>query len=312
MNLLLFRKIRFSAPIQIRAFLKHYLGGLYARADQHHIFLFGSGLAFSLFLCIVPFVLIIFSILGNILAAKSVEQQVISFINTVIPYQEYADYARTIIFSRIAEFIEYKTLAGLIGGVGLLFAASGLFSSMRTILNKVFVVEEDKTGVVGKLRDLAMVLFVVISILMATIVLPALDVLIKVVHSWSIFNYYELSRFQGFSLAIISFLMIFLMFFGFYSFIPYAKIGRKIPAVSALWATIFWEIAKYLFGYYLYNVASLDKIYGTYALVVVLAFWIYYSSVLFIVGAEIGQLYRERLALKKVSTSKQKPRSRKS
>jgi membrane protein len=102
------------------------------------------------------------------------------------------------------------------------------------------------------------------------------------------------------------------MFFGFYSFIPYAKIGRKIPAVSALWATIFWEIAKYLFGYYLYNVASLDKIYGTYALVVVLAFWIYYSSVLFIVGAEIGQLYRERLALKKVSTSKQKPRSRKS
>jgi len=40
--------------------------------------------------------------------------------------------------------------------------------------------------------------------------------------------------------------------------------------------------------------ATLNRIYGTYALIVVVAFWIYYSSILFLVGAEIGQLYRER------------------
>jgi membrane protein len=293
-----FRFIRIPTAYEIKNFLKHYLGGLYNRADEHHIFLFGSGLAFSLFLCIIPFVLIIFSILGSILQAGSVEQQIKKFIDTAIPYKEYADYARQIIFSRIAEFIEYKTLAGLIGGIGLLFAASGLFSSMRTVLNRVFGVKEDKSVVAGKLRDFGMVLFVVVFVLMATVILPAIDILKNVIHKWAIVNFFQLSEFQHLFITVVSFLIVFVTFYVFYSFIPYAKLGRKVPVISAFWAAVFWEIAKRLFGYYLYNLASLKKIYGTYTLVVVIAFWIYYSSVLFIIAAEIGQLYRERLALK--------------
>lgn len=293
------RRIKYPSYYDIKVFLKHYLGGLYNRSDEDHIFLFGSGLAFSLFLCIIPFVLIIFSILGSVLDTKSVEQQINTFIDTAIPYKEYADYAKQIIISRIAEFVEYRTIAGLIGVFGLLFAASGLFSSMRTVLNKVFGVTKDKSAVVGILRDLGMVLFIIVFILMATIIIPAIDILKNVMHEWAILNFFQLSEFEHLFITIISFLIIFVTFYVFYSFIPYAKLGRRIPAVSALWATVFWEIAKRLFGYYLYNLASLNKIYGTYTLVVVLAFWIYYTSVIFIVGAEIGQLYRERLEQKK-------------
>jgi membrane protein len=290
--------IKIPAAYEVKEFLRHYFGGLYKRVDEHHVFLFGSGLAFSLFLCIIPFMLIIFSILGSVLEAQSVETQINNFINTVIPYKEYADYAHQVIFSRIAEFIEYKTIAGLIGGFGLLFAASGLFSSMRTVLNKIFITEEDKNVVVGKLRDLGMVLFIVVSILMTTIILPAIDIIKNVVHTWKIFNSFELSSFQHGFITTISLLIIFVTFYVFYSFIPYAKLGRKVPAVSAFWATVFWEVAKRLFGYYLYNVANLNKIYGTYTLIIVLAFWIYYTSVLFIFGAEIGELYRERIIMK--------------
>jgi len=296
-----FRKIsiKYTSYYDIRNFLKHYLGGLYKRSDEHHIFLYGSGLAFSLFLCIIPFVLIIFSILGIVLDAKSVETQINTFIDTAIPYKEYADYAKEIILSRIAEFVEYRTLAGLIGGFGLLFAASGLFSSMRTVLNKIFVTKEDKNVVVGKLRDFGMVLFVIVSILFSTIILPTIDLVKNVVHTWKILNYFQLSGFEHLLVTFISFLLIFITFYVFYGFIPYEKLGKKIPVVSALWAAILWEIAKRIFGYYLYNFANMNRVYGTYALVVVLAFWIYYSSVLFIVGAEIGQLYRERLEQKK-------------
>lgn len=290
--------VRIPTAYEIKDFLKHYLGGLYKRADEHHIFLFGSGVAFSLFLCIIPFVLIIFSILGSLLQAESVKQQINTFIDAIVPYKEYADYARLIIFSRITEFFEYKTLAGLIGGFGLLSAASGLFSSMRTVLNKVFGVKKDKSVVVGKLRDFGMVLFIVVFIMMATVILPMIDILKNAINKWATVNFFQLSEFQHLFITVVSFLIIFVTFYVLYRFIPYAKLGRKVPVISALWAAVFWEIAKRLFGYYLNNLASLNKIYGTYTLVVVLAFWIYYSSVLFIVGAEIGQLYRERLALK--------------
>lgn len=288
--------IRIPTAYAIRKFLKHYIGGLYNRADEDHIFLYGSGLAFSLFLCIIPFVLIVFSILGIILHAESVERQINALIYAVVPYKEYADYARLIISSRVAEFIQYKTLAGLIGGLGLLFAASGLFSSMRTVLNKVFGVKEDKGVVVGKLRDLGMVLFIIVFILMATVILPIIDILKNVMGKWAIASFFQISELQQSIITVVSFLIVFATFYVFYRFIPYAKLGRKVPAMSALWAAVLWEIAKRLFGYYLYNLASLDKIYGTYTLVVAIAFWIYYSSVIFIIGAEIGQLYRERSA----------------
>ncbi|MCK7519857.1 MAG: hypothetical protein MZV64_20055 [Ignavibacteriales bacterium] len=41
--------------------------------------------------------------------------------------------------------------------------------------------------------------------------------------------------------------------------------------------------------------ASFGKIYGAYALVVVVAFWIFYASIVFIIGAEIGKaLFRKK------------------
>ena len=80
-------------------FLKHYFGGLYIRMDQHHLFLFSGGLAFSLFTCIIPLILIVFWILGNFLSSEEMELQIITFINTVIPYNEYANFVKQIIFS---------------------------------------------------------------------------------------------------------------------------------------------------------------------------------------------------------------------
>jgi membrane protein len=282
-----------------RKFVSHYFWGLYYRTDEHHIFLYSSGLAFSLFLCIVPFVLIIFSILGNILAVTSVEGQINTFIYTVIPYAEYAEYAKNIIFSRINEVIEYKTMAGYIGGFGLFFAASGLFSSMRTILNKVFPGRDDKSAIIGKLRDFGMVIIVIVLVLSSTIILPAIDILKDYTHKFSILRFLEMNAIQHMMISTVSFLAIFLTFYVFYSLIPYAKLGHRVPALSAMWAAILWEVAKRLFGYYISHFATLNKIYGTYALLVVLAFWIYYSSITFLLGAEIGQLYRERLDLKR-------------
>jgi uncharacterized BrkB/YihY/UPF0761 family membrane protein len=58
-----------------------------------------------------------------------------------------------------------------------------------------------------------------------------------------------------------------------------------------------------VFGFYITHFASIERIYGAYVLVVLLAVWIYYSSIIFILGAEIGQLYRERGAANALSAT---------
>ncbi len=275
-------------------FLSYYLSGLYHRINEDHVFLFGGGLTFAFFACTVPFILIIFSVLGKILEVASIERQIDNFIDNLIPYEDYAIFVKKIIFTRIEEVITYKKLAGYLGAVGLLFAASGLFGSMRTILNMVYRVTENKHVVIGKLIDFGMVILVVFFFLISTIILPALEIAKASVDKIDFLQFYRISTVQKSLISSISFLLILLAFYILYYFIPYGKVSKSVTGVSALSAAMLWEIARLVFGYYITNFASLGRIYGTYVFIVVVAFWIYYSSVVFIVGAEIGDLYKER------------------
>ncbi|MDO8549725.1 MAG: YihY/virulence factor BrkB family protein [Ignavibacteria bacterium] len=294
-----FRKIRFSLHLipsfkKVKEFSKHYFGGIYNRVDTHHVFLLAGGLAFSLFVCIIPFVLIIFAVLGNFLDSEAVQFQISTLIDTIIPYRLYSDFVKAIIFKRIEEFIEYKTIAGIVGGFGLLFASSGLFSSMRTILNRVFGVETDVNIIIGKLRDFALVLMVLLIFFVTTVSMPFLNLIFQFANAFEFLGFLRTGYFEYLLLSLISFSLIYIVFAILYLAVPVKKVGRKTVFISAFWAAILWEAAKQLFEFYITNYAAYGKIYGAYALIVVVAFWIYYSSVVFIIGAEIGRLYYER------------------
>lgn len=275
-------------------FIGHYFGGLYRRIGENHIFLLGGGLAFSIIMCIIPFVLIVIYVMGRVLESASVSHHIDLLIDTLIPYERYAAYAKRIIFGRADEVIAYKEIAGYVGMVGLFFAASGLFSSMRTGLNVIFKARGGRGAYFGKLHDLGMVVLVVLFFVLSTAVLPLFEVVKDSANKVRFFHAFQLTGVQGTLFFAGSFLAIFVLFFALYNLIPYQRPGLKVPAVGAFWAAILWVAAKEIFGYYITNVATIKRVYGTYMLFVVVTVWIYYSSVIFLIGAQIAQLYRER------------------
>jgi len=274
--------------------VKHYVIGLYHNTDQHHLFLFAGGLAFSLFVCIIPFNLILFWILGYFLESSAVEIQINHLIDTIIPYAVYADFAKNILYKRINEVIEYRNIVGFIGVIGLFFAASGFLSSLRTVLNKIFGASEDINFLLGYLRDFLTIIIVIMIFLIATIFLPLIDILRQASEQYGVFEFLQYGIFQKIFTSLLAVVLMYALFSWLYKFVPTVKISKKGVRFGALWAALLWEIAKQIFGFYIYNFATLGKIYGTYVLVVVIAFWIYYSAVVFIVGAEIGKLYDDR------------------
>lgn len=273
---------------------KYYLTGLFNKIDEHHIFLLSSGLAFSIFICIIPLNLILFSILGNILDSGEIRAQIYSFIDNLIPYPEYSEYVKSIISSKLFEFIRYKNTAGIVGGFGLLFTASGLFSSMRTIMNRIFGVAKDLNFFLGLLKDFALVFLVIFFFFFSIIVFPFLEVVIKAATSYQFLGLFSLSYLQKLTWDLLSYLLIFVTFVLIYYVVPIIKMERKTVLFSAFWASFLWHAAKIIFGIYVYNFASFGKIYGAYALIAVVAFWIYYSSIIFVVGGEMGSLYKLR------------------
>ncbi|OGU36041.1 MAG: hypothetical protein A2068_03000 [Ignavibacteria bacterium GWB2_35_6b] len=291
------RFIPLSSCKNIVGFFKHYFGGLWKRLDEHHIFLSGGGIAYSLLLSMIPILLIIFSIFGTVVDVATIERQVNTFISAVIPHRASAKYMKNFIMTRVPEVIEYKTAAGLFGAVGLLFTASWLFTSLRTVLNRIYGVTKEKSAWIGMLRDFGMVLLAILFILLSILVLPAINILVDSSDQLEVLKMFRLSDLVEMLFSFVSIVIIFWLFFAFYYLIPYEQLGKRVPIVSAFWATILWEIARVFFVYYVRNYLMTNKVYGAFVLMTVIALWIFYSSIVFILGAEIGQLYRERKQL---------------
>jgi membrane protein len=280
---------------RIKKALVYYGEGLFNRINSRNVFLIGGGLTFSFITCIIPFVLIVFSILGKLLEIPEVDHQINAFIENAIPYQEPAQAVKSIVSARISEFKHFRTLAGYLGVVGLFFAASGLVGSLRTILNSIFGVGKNKNIFIAKLRDLGIIFVVGILFLFSIVLIPVTEIIRNLTDKIWFLQILNIGFLKHLYLSLISFLMILGIFYFIYYVIPYKKLDKKTLFISAFCAAFLWEIVKQLFGLYLAYSANLSQIYGAYVFMVAVLFWLFYSSVVVIIGAEIGQLHLERV-----------------
>lgn len=54
------------------------------------------------------------------------------------------------------------------------------------------------------------------------------------------------------------------------------------------------EIARYLFAWYISSVSNYGKFYGTYAVIISMAVWIYYSSLIILLAAEVSKFIYDK------------------
>jgi len=274
--------------------LKFYVVNIYEKMDRHHAFIFASGMTYNILLCIIPMVLIIFSVLGSILQSQELLIQISLMIDDIIPIYDYSDKIKEILFERIGEFIKYKALVGTIGIVGLFFTASGLFSTLRTILNNIYGIEKGKNILIAKIRDIGMVFLTLIFFLVVILINPLFQIVKTLIGRIEFLNGLDFSLLDRFFIQFLPYILSFLLMLLIYSLVPYRKMKKRVYFVSALWATVLFQIAQTAFTYYVTHIANYSKIYGNVAFVIVTALWLYIISVIFILSAIIGQTYREK------------------
>lgn len=279
---------------KIWEWFKFYIVKIYEKMDHHHAFIFASGMTYSILLCIIPMVLITFSILGSILESQELLIQISLMIDDIIPVSDYSDKIKEILFERIGEFIKYRTLVGSLGTIGLFFTASGLFSTFRTILNNIYGIEKGKNILIAKIRDFGMVILTLAFFLLVILINPLLQIFKALLNRIELLSQLDLSFIDQILIKYLPTLLTFIMMLLVYSLVPYRKMKKRVYFISALWATILFEIAKNGFTYYVTNVANYSRIYGNIAFIIVTALWLYIVSVIFILSAIIGQIYREK------------------
>jgi len=180
---------------------------------------------------------------------------------------------------------------GYIGIVLSLWVSSTLISAFRSSLNKIFQLESPKFFLIYKLKDILLTIIFTVLILIYSYALPIVSI------SNSLIETISPNRIEwlvsGIMLSLYSMLTGTVLYYFIFSYVPNKIIPRRARYSSTLICVVLMEISRNIFSWYISTVADYGKFYGTYAIIVSIAFWIYYSSLIILLSAEIGKMYSD-------------------
>jgi membrane protein len=255
------------------------------------VFSLGAALAYYTVFSLAPLLLIAISVAGLVYGRDAVEGRLVTEIQGMIGKQG-AEAVQTMLAH------DWRTGSGVlptvVGVITILFGVSGVFGQLQTSLNKIWeVAPRPDRGIRGFLRSrflsFGMVLGVGFLLLVSLVVsaaltaisayanglLPGLTVLFSV-----------LSFFVSFAVITLLFAMIF-------RYLPDAHISWGDVWVGSAATALLFTIGKSLIGLYL-GKSSVASTYGAAGSLVILLLWVYYSSQLLFLGAELTQVYAKR------------------
>ncbi|MDD3435707.1 MAG: YihY/virulence factor BrkB family protein [Candidatus Gastranaerophilales bacterium] len=256
-----------------------------------------SGMAaemgFMLMLGIFPamlFLMAIFGWMGN----KSFMNPILLFMSNILPVNS-MELIRTVL-----KEVMLFSRGGLVATIGIivtLFLTSNAVAVVLKGLNRAYKVEETRSFLYTRVLSVIMVfvntlmLFLSINlIIFGKVIINFLIVYAGISHAFVI----TLLTLRW----PVAFFALYLMALINYYILPDLKGDEKLKRKSALPGTlffcIFWLAGSWGFSVYVNNLHTYNKVYGTIGAFAVLMVWLYYTSLLLLIGGEINsQVYNK-------------------
>ena len=250
-------------------------------------------MGFMMVIGIFPFMLFLMSVFGW-MGNKSFMMPILRFLSNIMPEQ-----AMDLILTVLSEamiFSHGKTVA-IIGFVVTLVLSTNGIAVVLKGLNRAYKVNETRNFVYTRMLSLLMV-FVDTLVMFLSINLIVFG---KVIINFMIAHLHMPVNMGILWLIIrwpIAFAALFLMAFLSYYILPDLRGNEKFKMASALPGTwffcTFWLVGSWGFSIYVNNLKTYNMVYGTIGAFAVLMVWLYYTSILILVGGEINsQVYNK-------------------
>lgn len=261
-------------------------------ADKHHIFLVAAGVAFNILLYLIPMMLMALYTINQIFGVEMIASFLTNFLSDILPHNEMTSNMLTSTIQEVNLIFGQSTVAGIIGLISLAWLSSTLFSSLRSGLNTVFEIETRKIFVFYKIKDIVLTVLIAVLMLISSYALPLASVLMSSIQG--VLQPPLRDWFSQFSVMMISLSSSFLLYFGLFRFVPNKRQPKFIVYISTLLSVVLIEISRRVFSWYVVRFGTYGKFYGTYAVLVSIAVWIYYMILIILLSAEISSfIYRK-------------------
>ncbi len=260
----------------------------FKEVGEDHVSAFAGNLTYKTLFAIFPFFTFLLSLLG-LFNATSLVNDMIDYLSGVMPGSATAFIKDQLLSITKSQAESAFTLGAIISIALALWGVSGAFRSIMEAMNVMYEVEEDRPF--WKVYGLSILMSLAVVILMVSafgIVIfggsiggglaaaIGLDSIFQTV--WSIVQWPIVACIVLFTFALI------------YFFAPAAKQKFTWISPGSVLAFVFWLVFSLLFSFYVGNFGSYSATYGSLSSIIILMLYIYYSSFIMLIGAEMNQV----------------------
>ncbi len=176
----------------------------------------------------------------------------------------------------------------------LIFGATAIFAQLQTAMNRAWGVQPDKNihGLRIFLRKRLLSFGLVLTVAFLLLVSLLLSVILHSLGNW--LNEYFRLHFDSWIPAIIqtslNFVVIAVVFAMLLKYLPDAQIRWRDVAVGSLLTSGLFGVGRFVISTYL-SQSSVASGFGAAGSLVVVLVWIYYTTIIFLLGAEFTQVW---------------------
>lgn len=247
-----------------------------------------AALAFYTIFSLAPLLVVAISLAGMVFGRAAVRGEILA------QFQDWMGHDAASLVQEIlssAARPQVNRLAGLVGIATLLFGASGVFVQLQQSLNRIWEVAPKPGAAISTLLrkrvlSFAAVLAIGFLLLVSLLISAALS---------AVGDFLE-KRFQlpvtrlHWANILVSFLIVTLLFGLIYRVLPDVRLAWRDVLLGALVTSALFGAGKTLIGLYLGHTGAASA-YGAAGSLVVLTSWVYYSALIFLLGAEFTHVY---------------------
>jgi membrane protein len=159
-----------------------------------------------------------------------------------------------------------------------------LYSSLESAINVVFKVKDKRSFISHLLISLFLITLLIIFFLLSFGASSTISVLNTFKNDIPGLQIHAITSFI--IKYIVPFILAFVTISTLYIILPKRRIRWRNALAGALFATVFHEGAKHIFTFYVVKVVKLGTVYGPLSAFIIVLLWGFYSSCIFLIGAE--------------------------
>ncbi|MEX0929879.1 MAG: YihY/virulence factor BrkB family protein [Balneolales bacterium] len=259
-----------------------------------------SAITFNLFIFFIPFVLILFSIVGFMLSYDDAILEINRYAREFFPASFDATGNTSTIESLLLPIIERRRVFGLYGFGIMTLTSLALFGCLKHVLFMVFGIEDRAHPIQEMVYN-----FFVFGLIGGIFVFFSLSLSLIAVFTFNEvaipFTDFVINLGWLFDLItqVIPVIFTYVLFLAIFRYLSEKKISLNVSAIGALCYTVMFETARLGVGIYLdYALKAYEHVYQSYAVLIILSIWTFYTALLFVISCIVARAYQEAIYLK--------------